>query len=225
MTTAADESLARGGRLHFGVPDTDIEVWLLDMDTLDAAARERLLALPSDLDRRASEARRLARAVVRHWLGELLGRAPEALALSTPATGKPALPDAGIAFNASHTGHWLALAWSRSLAEVGMDIEQLGQRRNFAAMTRRYFHPHEAALWERTPVAGQEDAWLRTWTRKEAVLKGHGLGLRLILRNLDTTGNTISHASIGRWLAHTRHAGPGERLMVSVAWPRPATPD
>ena len=47
MTTAADGSLARGGRLHFGVPDTDIEVWLLDLDTLDAAARERLLALPS----------------------------------------------------------------------------------------------------------------------------------------------------------------------------------
>ncbi|MFX5839419.1 4'-phosphopantetheinyl transferase superfamily protein, partial [Acinetobacter baumannii] len=88
-----------------------------------------------------------------------------------------------------------------------------------------YFHPREASLWERTPVAGQEDAWLRTWTRKEAVLKGHGLGLRLILRNLDTSGDAISHASIGHWQAHSRRTGPDDRLMVSVAWPRPATPD
>lgn len=214
--TAAGQHCAASGRLLLRVPGSDIQIWLLRLIDLDDAARSLLLAPFPELLPQAAPARRLAHALLRHWLGELLDCPATQIALATRAQGKPWLPDHNIAISYSHSRRWLALAWSRQAPEIGVDIEDCGREQAFPALARRYFHPHEQALWLEAPESGRERQWLRTWTRKEAMLKAHGLGLRLRLNTLDTCDSPVQHAELGRWRLYTSDL---DDAVVSMGWP------
>lgn len=214
--TAAGQPLAASGRLLSGVPGSDIRVWLLRHADLNADARNLLLQDFPDLLPDALPERRLAHTLIRHWLGELLACPPAQVQLATRAHGKPWLPGHDFAFNISHSRQWLALAWSRQAPEIGVDIEDIGRGQAFAALAQRYFHPAERALWQQTTTADGERQWLHTWTRKEAVLKAHGLGLRLALNTLDTRDDRVQHADLGCWHVHS-HDLPD--AVLSVSWP------
>lgn len=199
LTTAAVQPRADGGRVVFSPPDApDITLWL---KTVPDTARARQLG--------------------DSWLAELSGRPLDQLDLRRDAHGKPWLADTDFAFNLSHSvgdgDGWLALAWSRTRGAIGVDIERWPRRGNLAALARRYFHPAEIAAWQAAPGPERDLHWLGTWTRKEAVLKGHGLGLRLALASLDTTPTPVQHPDTGCWQVDTRLLLPG--LVCSLAWP------
>lgn len=125
--------------------------------------------------RRFVRGRHLLRAV----LGDALGIAPAAVALGVDPSGKPRLADgsSSLRFNLSHA-HELAAVVIATGPEVGVDVEPLaGPRRRRVlplALT-----PGELLRVEDAAPDGPErvTAFLRAWTRKEAYLKGVGVGL------------------------------------------------
>ena len=151
--------------------------------------------------------------LLQRWLSELLG--DEALIERTDA-GKPFVTNSSLQFNVSHSPNWFALSWRIGHEPVGVDIEDLGRRPSFAALAERYYHPAEKAKWLAAEVSESAAAWLEIWTRKEAVLKAHGLGLRLQLNTLDTCHDAVQHPLIGCWQLHSFRLPDA---VVSVSWP------
>ena len=119
-------------------------------------------------------------------LAHYLGASPESLSIAQEAGGKPHLIGAAeqLCFNLSHCKDvgMLAVAWN---IEVGIDVEQ--PRRVSPDVARRYFSPVE--LRELSGLEGDQwrDGFLRCWTRKEALLKAEGIGLRIPLEAFDVS--------------------------------------
>jgi 4'-phosphopantetheinyl transferase len=196
LTTAAAFPTGSSGRLLYSVPATDVQVWLLQK--CDTAPDSPTLLLD--------------------WLTELLGYTPEVL--RTPA-GKPYIANCALQFNFSHSQHWFAFSWRAGHEPVGVDIEDLGRRPSFAALAERYFHPTEQMAWRAAEASESTATWLQIWTRKEAVLKAHGLGLRLQLNTLDTCDDAVQHPLLGAWQLHSFRLPDA---VVSVSWPSRAAP-
>lgn len=146
--------------------------------------------------------------------------------LQTTALGKPYWRGSHWQFNWSHSQHMLALAIApRTLfaphhqdeaGTLGIDIECLGRQRARPALVQRYFHPDEHAL------AGNETGFLRIWTRKESLVKAHGLGLRIDLKSLNSAVSPVMHPVIGDWHCQSFvMPGPTQAtgLVVSLSWP------
>lgn len=147
-------------------------------------------------------------ALLQQCLQETLGQPNAAINLVKTEHGKPYLTDHKLAFNLSHSQQWLAVAWSNSQTSIGVDIEHAEREQQVLAISKRYFHANEQATAEQN--------WLHTWTRKEAILKAHGLGLRIKLAELDTTMATVEHELLGCWSVATI-AHPS--FVLSVSWP------
>ncbi len=113
---------------------------------------------------------------------------PAALRIRADLRGKPRIDagpaGAGLQFNLAHAGD-LALIALASGREVGVDLEALRPLPDAARLGRRIFAPAEATAWEALPQDQRTAALLRCWTRKEALLKASGLGLRMPLADLD----------------------------------------
>lgn len=180
----------------YTVPASDVQIWLLQKKKNTPDSPTLLL----------------------RWLAELLGHPPEVLRTDA---GKPYLANSTLQFNFSHSPHWFALSWRVGHEPVGVDIEDLGRRPSFAALAERYFHPAEKAQWLAAEASESAATWLQIWTRKEAVLKAHGLGLRLQLNTLDTCHDAVQHPLIGCWQLHSFHLPDA---VVSVSWPTHAAP-
>jgi 4'-phosphopantetheinyl transferase len=170
------------------VADAGAEVWLED---LPGEPQPGDLALLDDDERaRADRFRRAAsralfvgaHAALRRRLGALLGADPRSLRFARSAClrcggphGKPILAGdhAGeLHFSLSHSGNAAAVA--AACAAVGVDLEAV---RPLAAenLAARFFGDDE-----RRQVAAATDpgaAFVRLWTRKEALLKATGEGI------------------------------------------------
>lgn len=96
--------------------------------------------------------------------------------------GKPVLQGGGLEHSVAHSGDLVAVAVAH--APVGVDVEQShGRRRPFGAedpeaLARLVLSPAERAVLAAVPLAGRARAFLVAWTRKEAVTKATGDGLR-----------------------------------------------
>jgi 4'-phosphopantetheinyl transferase len=149
---------------------------------LDRGERRRCARFDRDDDRaRYLAAHALARMVLAGHLG-----IPAAM-LTFEATcrqcgasdhGKPRLGAAGtgIEFSLSHSGGRVVLAVARDAA-VGVDVERLNARRDFAALVPAVLSAAEQPAVAALPDAERAAAVLRYWTRKEALLKATGDGL------------------------------------------------
>jgi 4'-phosphopantetheinyl transferase len=132
----------------------------------------------------------VARAVLRALLGECLGLEPSEVRFSQTARGKPRLdgPDPPLSFNVSHS-HGLALFALTSRCEVGVDLERVRPFSDEMGLAERFFTPREAAALRALNARGRLETFFRLWTRKEAYLKAHGLGLSYGLERVE-----VSHA-------------------------------
>lgn len=92
--------------------------------------------------------------------------------------GKPGLGGWGgdLRFSVAHTSGVVVVAVARG-REVGVDVERLG-RSPWLSLPPRVLTPRELASLEGLTVT-PADAFLRLWTRKEALLKAAGVGLAL----------------------------------------------
>src|SRR5690606_396531 len=116
--------------------------------------------------------------------------------------GKPYLNDyPDFSFNHSHSQNFYALATSKQVQNLGIDIEELSRKVRFEALAQHAFHPEELKTWQ--TLAYDPEYWFKVWTTKEAVLKASGLGIRINLNELNTNihpeqnGGRCEHPEIG----------------------------
>ncbi len=160
------------------------QVWRVDL-AVSAARAERLEAALSAEERRraaryrhARDRRRFvaARASLRCLLAAHMDAEPAEVAFVYGVNGKPALASGGPSFNLSHS-HDLALIALTRGRDVGIDVERIRPLTAAPRIAARLWTGREAAALE--ALAGDERlaAFHATWTRKEAVVKGLGVGL------------------------------------------------
>jgi 4'-phosphopantetheinyl transferase len=159
-----------------------VDVWRIDLDAghlaVDRAAEalspgERLRArrLRAPLARRRFVMRRLG---LRAVLAEYSGADPARLTYRAGPYGKPAL-EGGPCFSLSHSGG-LALCAVSPGREVGVDVERLRAVPEADRIVERVFSPAERRDYHALREAAPGSAFLRMWTRKEALLKALGVG-------------------------------------------------
>lgn len=177
------------------------------------------------------QAARPAEAQVRDWLASELGAPAASLPLRRDAWRRPWVdaPFEQRDVSWSHSGDGLLVALGQQV-RVGIDLERRRPRPRALALAARYFDPAEHA-WLATlhePLA-REQAFLRLWCAKEAVLKAHGRGIAFGLDRLrfeEGPGGlrlVESHPDLGspeRWALRELVPAPG--YLGAVAWRREA---
>jgi len=165
-----------------------VEVWLLDIRPEGGTGLEALAQRLPAGERAAAaryghggERRRhvAGRALLRTVLGDRLGRAPEAIALTADGDGKPRLAVAGaeeIDFSISHSGDLVAVAVAEGAA-VGVDVQRIAPR-DVVHLAERWFTPGEATTIRAACGPAAMALFHRLWSAKEAWLKAQGAGLR-----------------------------------------------
>jgi 4'-phosphopantetheinyl transferase len=101
--------------------------------------------------------------------------------------GKPRLPGSGLELSLSHSGHRVVIALARQ-TPVGIDVEENARGVNPDELASTVLTGGEAATLAAVPAPQRRDAFLTYWTRKEAVLKATGDGLRVPLHDVEVSG-------------------------------------
>ena len=100
--------------------------------------------------------------------------------------GRPFLEEGKIDFSISHTRDavFCAVALEGCSARIGLDVEDLGRIKEdrLRSLSRRWFGAEEKRIFEAAP---DERTFLALWTRKEALVKRTGEGLRQ-MTSIDT---------------------------------------
>lgn len=188
--------LAPLGDVRSHLTDGEVELWLLDRQSLepesaacfaclsaDEQARRDRLVRPADQLRWA-----LFHGALRRILAGYVGAGPAELLFERSENGKPRwIPssgDATLEFNLSHSGDLMALA-CRHTGEIGVDVEMADPRTDIQALAARFFHPNEAAAILAGPEVAARALFFQWWTAREALLKCWGEGLTEHLAALD----------------------------------------
>ncbi|WP_026879515.1 4'-phosphopantetheinyl transferase superfamily protein [Ignatzschineria larvae DSM 13226] len=113
--------------------------------------------------------------------------------LAYSAHGKPYFPTCNISFNLTHTDQFLGLLITRGNHPLGIDIETIKPRRNFAGLLQKTFSITEIqwilGLTEQPALPLQKNLTLSPeaierffllWSAKEAYLKADGRGLQAL---------------------------------------------
>ncbi len=193
---------------------------------ITTAEESRLLALLTAADEEGiarhpvlRRNQQLARAWRREILAQALNVEPEQLVFEKEAHGKPYLADQNINFNISHSQEAFAMVWSLDDIPLGIDIEDKSKKRKEQTLAARTFDSAEMEAWQNPELSPNQahEQWLKTWTRKEAVLKAHGLGIRLDLNTLNTENadETLTHPLLGEWRYRSFVL---DEQVLSVAW-------
>jgi 4'-phosphopantetheinyl transferase len=220
-----------------------VQVWIVDLDAGIAPGEDvetaepgvELMVLSAEERARAArfvrarDRRRFARcrAALREILGRLLGEPAGALRFRAAARGKPELDHApggdpraaGLAlrFNVSHASDLALIAVCRG-RELGVDLERIRPIPEAARIVGSFFTTAEQAEFAAIPAADRDRAFHRGWTRKEAVLKGFGMGLSGLSAQHQTGFGTTELTT------QFTLAGPAHRVGPWLLWeaaPRP----
>ena len=170
-------------------PDGDCQVWWAPtvaaddnptlLDLLDADERQRHRDLRDSADRGRYL---VAHALLRLVVGAMLRVDGRTLAFRATCRqcggphGKPELswPAAPLRLSISHSGDWCVVAVARAV-EVGVDVEQIALRGS--ELPVRALSSTERAIVDDIAPTDRTAAFIRYWTRKEALLKATGDGL------------------------------------------------
>jgi len=200
------------------------EVAPADLDILDDRERRRTARFHFARDQARYS---VCHAKMRRILGSYLGKAPEALVFREAAGGKPELiladSEVQLCFNLSHSKTVALLAVALG-AEVGVDVEDI--RPIERAVAERFFSTAEIAAMADLDGEAWLDAFYRCWTRKEAILKVEGQGLRIPLDSFDVSVRGEAPAALlaarpeakltAHW--HLHHLAAAEGTMGALAF-------
>ncbi len=156
------------------------EIWWARLDQLLPAhlailtpvelERREKLHRPADRERSA-----LGAALLRIAAGETLGISPQDVQVqrhcptcASESHGRPSIRELHV--SVTHSGQWAGVAVTTA-GPVGLDVEEASERLEFAPMLRMVLSPSE-------PPPPDRDGFFVYWTRKEAILKATGDGLR-----------------------------------------------
>jgi 4'-phosphopantetheinyl transferase len=177
-----------------------VDVWTLtfgpgdgtdaDLAVLDDDERVRASEFSSEPARRTYVA---SHAFLRRVLGHHLRVGPDELRFDRTCDhcgharhGRPRLAEGEASFNLSHSGPHALVAVGAG--PIGTDIESAARRPVAAGVVRRCCSAAEQSWLAALPAGDQPAAFLRLWTRKEAVAKALGLGLVLPFSSFEATG-------------------------------------
>jgi 4'-phosphopantetheinyl transferase len=165
----------------------------------------------------------------REILAAYLSQPPDQLQFEYGDVGKPRLAAPStpgtLQFNLSNSHEVALLAISRG-RELGVDIEYLDRRTNNESIARRYFADSEKRALAALPPSERREAFFRCWTRKEAVLKGLGVGLTFPLDRVevpvhaDASGGVLAlDERLGRADVWTlAHLTPADKYVAALAF-------
>ena len=166
--------------LHLWRTSTRISpIFACDLQALlNRDERARALRFRRDGDR---ERYVVSHAMLRLVLSHYVGAPPAELEFEIEANGKPRLrpmPESNLSFNLAHSGDLALLAISGG-PKVGVDLEEIRDDVDVPALANSVLSAAELKVLDETPLERQRALFFRSWVRKEAVLKGCGLGLTL----------------------------------------------
>jgi 4'-phosphopantetheinyl transferase len=203
-----------------------VHVWFTTFSqfssSLDMFTRTLNPAESLKMSRFATEHLRVRFACAHGLLRLLLSRyadcLPGELVFSEGSHGKPVLVGAkGLSFSLSHSGEGVAIAVARDL-DIGVDIEEIKPIEDRSSLVERFFSADETYSYKALPPSVQETAFFRLWTRKEAFVKGLGLGLSHPLDSF-SVGVDVPVSLAGRnsadWSMH--HLEPGHGFAGALA--------
>ncbi|MFI5761179.1 4'-phosphopantetheinyl transferase family protein [Streptomyces sp. NPDC051563] len=211
-------------------PAASASVWLVDTDDRDgAAARLAPEVLDQDEHRRAAGFKRekdrrryiASHVALRVLLGSRLDLAPGRVRITRAPCpscggphGRPVTEDGPVHFSLSHSDRLALVALGPK--PVGADVEALLPEAAVAELAGQ-LHPRESAELAALDPAGRPAALGRVWVRKEAYLKGLGIGLARGL-SLDYVGTGDTPASgLPGWSLTNVAVPPGFTAAVAVA--------
>jgi 4'-phosphopantetheinyl transferase len=131
----------------------------------------------------------LSHVALRLVLGGYVGVEPHRIELEHDRLGKPHVVGSDVRWSLAHAGGYALIAVGRH-QPLGVDLEPVRDLPDAAQLTRSCFTPSERAHLGTTATT---EELLRLWTRKEAVLKATGEGLRRRLDELDVLEETGLH--------------------------------
>lgn len=179
---------------------------------------QQLLTISSEIIDKHSFAHQ--KMILRDYRHQILAQHCPNLVIGKLAEGKPvAISHPEFVFNHSHSQHFYALAWSQSVKDLGVDIEDLDRNVRMFALAKRSFHPDEFQMWQELDYC--REFWFKVWTIKEAVLKAHGMGIRIDLHSLNTKAHPhwdfgrVSHLVLGEFFYQNLRLS---QSMLSVAY-------
>jgi 4'-phosphopantetheinyl transferase len=110
--------------------------------------------------------------------------------------GRPYHASQEIQFNISHSHDraFLCLSRDRDLLEgLGVDVEWSRRKVDVEGIGHRFFTPREYE-W----IGGDADRFFHVWTRKEAIIKSNGVGLRVALDSFEVLTDQVGAHVTGR---------------------------
>ena len=176
----------------------EVHVWRISLNHAAPFIRKLLPILSVDEKYRVGRYRYLkdrnhyivARGALRIILGFYLNIKPDKLKFFYGPYEKPALAAQphghALHFNVSHS-HGLGLCAVTRSCELGIDLEKIRPDCANEQIPEHFFSPQEVAKLRALPIALQERAFFKCWTRKEAYLKAIGGGLSLKLDQFEVS--------------------------------------
>lgn len=193
--------------LHLDVLEADFEL-------LDASERARAVRFATPQLQRRFIA---AHGGLRRLLAQATGRPAAELVIAQNALGKPFLPvEAQLHFSLSHCGGQALVALAD--APLGVDIEALIQR-DTGVLATQILTPTELSRWRLLAQYEQIESLTEAWTRKEALLKACGLGLRMDPRTLDASLGEVALPAEGRFWLSGLSVAPGHCAALAQSLP------
>ncbi|MDT8306295.1 MAG: 4'-phosphopantetheinyl transferase superfamily protein [Anaerolineae bacterium] len=220
----------------WALPDDEVHVWLVTLDRPEARVAALAAQLSADELERAERFYRerarnrfiVARGLLRTIVGSYLDAPPPSLRFALNAHGKPVLAShaaAALSFNISHSSGLALFAMTKERA-VGVDIERLRSDLDYKRLARRFFSPAEFAQFAALPEEVKRDAFFHCWTRKEAYIKGQGVGIALGLDSFDVSlepdtparllATRPDAAEADQWQLRSLEPAPGYAAAVAV---------
>ncbi|NGO45822.1 4'-phosphopantetheinyl transferase superfamily protein [Streptomyces sp. YC419] len=199
---------------HLWFVSTTVSV--LDHQVLDSRERAKAEGLTRDGRRREYV---VAHTALRLLLGRYLRQPPAEIRLvrhGCPSCGKPhgrpAVHGDPVHFSLSHSGGGVLLAFAAS--PVGVDLQRVPNLK-VADRVADLLTAEERQELAAHDVLTRPTAFARVWTRKEAYLKGLGMGLGRA-PSLDYLGAGEAPVSPAGWCVRDVTAGSGYAAAVAV---------
>ncbi len=176
-----------------------VHIWRVNLDQLLVNRDDFRTSLSTDEIQRAARFHfekdrynfMTRRAALRQLLSSYLNCEPEDVAFEYNTYGKPSLSNKFFEtfdFSLSKSGKWVLFAFANEF-QVGIDVEKIIANIDWMRLAQRFFSRGEQLQLFALQSEKQLQAFFSFWTRKEAFVKCHGVGLSLPLDQFSVSIN------------------------------------